>query len=122
MVRKARRRALSLTPLIDVIFLLLLFFMLSSSFSKFGEVELQVAGSGASNVQRTDLVFLRLSEDSLSVNGTKVLIENLALTIGSAEQTLAVSVRPNVTAQRMTDLLVAMQGLPDATVIFLGGG
>jgi biopolymer transport protein ExbD len=35
-----------MTSLIDVIFLLLLFFMLSSTFSRFGEVELTAAAGG----------------------------------------------------------------------------
>ena len=37
LVRPARRRRLPLTPLIDVIFLLLLFFMLSSTFTRFSD-------------------------------------------------------------------------------------
>ena len=36
-----------MTSLIDVIFLLLLFFMLTSTFSKFAEIELAAATSGA---------------------------------------------------------------------------
>ncbi len=37
-----------MTSLIDVIFLLRLFFMLSSTFSRFAEVELTAAGASAS--------------------------------------------------------------------------
>ena len=37
------RRQISVTSLIDVIFLLLLFFMLSSTFSKFADVELSLS-------------------------------------------------------------------------------
>lgn len=39
------KRRLSLTPLIDVVFILLLFFMLASSFIEWREVELTLAGS-----------------------------------------------------------------------------
>ncbi|MEX0280950.1 MAG: biopolymer transporter ExbD, partial [Arenibacterium sp.] len=39
-VAPRRRRVVSLTALIDVVFLLLLFFMLTSTFSSFGEIEL----------------------------------------------------------------------------------
>ena len=48
--RFARRR-LGLTPLIDVIFLLLLFFMLSSTFSRFSQVPVEggAAGGGTGN-------------------------------------------------------------------------
>jgi biopolymer transport protein ExbD len=39
----------TLTPLIDVIFLLLLFFMLSSTFTRFAEVPLTNAGGGVAD-------------------------------------------------------------------------
>ena len=40
---------MALTPLIDVIFLLLLFFMLSSTFSRFGEIKLDLGGARDQN-------------------------------------------------------------------------
>ena len=42
-----------MTSLIDVIFLLLLFFMLSSTFSKFSEIELTAGGSGPGRAAET---------------------------------------------------------------------
>lgn len=42
---KARRRTISLTPLIDVVFILLLFFMLTSTFIRWQQMELAVAAS-----------------------------------------------------------------------------
>ena len=48
MRRLRRRRRLSMTSLIDVIFLLLLFFMLSSTFTRFAELELAAGGTGGS--------------------------------------------------------------------------
>lgn len=42
--RPRRKRGLNLTPLIDVVFLLLVFFMLASTFLKFGTVKLETAG------------------------------------------------------------------------------
>lgn len=41
-----RRRYISLTPLVDVVFLLLVFFMMASTFLKFGTIEIEAAGSG----------------------------------------------------------------------------
>lgn len=43
----SRKRVISLTSLIDVVFLLLVFFMLSSTFLKFGTVTIETAGAGA---------------------------------------------------------------------------
>ena len=40
------RKPIPLTPLIDVVFLLLMFFMLSSTFTKFGTLDAGAAGSG----------------------------------------------------------------------------
>jgi len=47
LIRSVRqRRLMNLTPLIDVVFLLLVFFMLASTFLKFGTVKLEAASSG----------------------------------------------------------------------------
>ncbi|UUP15978.1 biopolymer transporter ExbD [Nitratireductor thuwali] len=64
-----RKRPLSLTPLIDVIFLLLLFFMLSSTFTRFAEVEISGgrAGNGAS-AQRPDIL-IGIDGEAWRVNG-----------------------------------------------------
>ncbi|MEN0040835.1 MAG: biopolymer transporter ExbD [Pseudomonadota bacterium] len=61
-------RRLSLTSLIDVIFLLLLFFMLSSTFSRFGSVELSTPGGGNAAVRKPDVI-LSVKADRVLVNG-----------------------------------------------------
>ncbi|ANG61716.1 biopolymer transporter TolR [Marinobacterium aestuarii] len=58
----ARRRAISLTPLIDVVFILLLFFMLSSTFTQWRQLDLAVPGTGAATPPVQHQVQL-LSED-----------------------------------------------------------
>lgn len=67
--RRARR--LSLTSLIDVIFLLLLFFMLSSTFTRFAEVEISGGEAVGGTTGQPDIL-LRLADDGLTVNGTAV--------------------------------------------------
>ncbi|MDJ1017635.1 MAG: biopolymer transporter ExbD [Paracoccaceae bacterium] len=110
-----------MTSLIDVIFLLLLFFMLSSTFSKFGEVELRVGSGVGGDVQLDDMVFVRLEEERLSLNGVPLGMPLLVAQLSQqAAQTVVVSVRPSVTAQRMTDLLVALRAATEARVILLG--
>lgn len=118
-----RRRRLSMTSLIDVIFLLLLFFMLSSTFSRFAEVDLSAAGSSVSGA--TDRpVFVSLTSDRLRLNGAD---ETLATLSGALEKHRAdsgklavlVSLQGDVTAQRLTDLLGALRGLPGAQVTVL---
>jgi biopolymer transport protein ExbD len=112
-----------MTSLIDVIFLLLLFFMLTSTFSKFSELELSTAGSGAAAPHDSKPLFLQLDTDALRVNGQAVSIEDLAASaLGQAEggTTLLVALGDDVTSQRLTDLLVALRGLPSLRVAVLG--
>jgi biopolymer transport protein ExbD len=113
------RRRLSVTSLIDVIFLLLIFFMLSSTFSRFAEIEIgAAAGGGAAAVAGTTPLFLQLGEAELALNGQPVAPEALAAEIGEEAQVI-VSLRDGVTAQRLADVLVALRAAPGATVTVL---
>jgi biopolymer transport protein ExbD len=124
-MRDARgRRKLSMTSLIDVIFLLLLFFMLTSTFSKFSEVELSAAGSRAAAPSDRPPLFMQLSSDALRLNGTPLTLATLGtsrLSKAEPETTLLVSLYGAVTAQRLTDLLVALRGFSSLNVTVLEG-
>ena len=112
-----------MTSLIDVIFLLLLFFMLTSTFSKFSEVELSAAGGGATMRSDAPPLFLQLGMDDLRLNGDPLDLTALALSpLAEAEDgtTLLVSLGAAVDSQRLTDLLVALRRLPALRVTVLG--
>ena len=67
-----RRKALSLTPLIDVVFILLLFFMLTSSFIQWHNMQLAVSKPSTSTVQSSDqppLLFTLDETGALSLRG-----------------------------------------------------
>ncbi|KGK41203.1 hypothetical protein LH51_16485 [Nitrincola sp. A-D6] len=67
-----RRKPLSLTPLIDVVFILLLFFMLTSSFIKWHNLELAVSAPSQSTSQSNEsppLLVKLNAEGKLSVSG-----------------------------------------------------
>lgn len=121
-----RQRRLSLTSLIDVIFLLLLFFMLSSTFSRFAEVELTsaAAGTGATEVPP---MFLKLRPDALSLNGEPMTLETLPEALdagerpGDAARPLLVSLGPDVSSQRLTDLLGVLRHVSGVRATVLGG-
>jgi len=122
--RKApfRRRALSLTSLIDVIFLLLLFFMLSTTFTRTAELPLVAGGSGTGTAQSAP-VFVRLAPDDLSVNGQDVSLGDIVAQINTFSQEEAqviVSLAPLVNAQRLADLLVQLRTQPRLRVQVLG--
>ncbi len=112
------RRPLSMTPLIDVIFLLLLFFMLTSTFSKFAEVELSNAtgGSQPSDTQ-TERLFVQLGPDRLTLNGAEVTLDQLTEQIETGQ--VLVSLDPDTTSQRLVDLLVRLRGREDLSVLVL---
>lgn len=117
--RSAKRRGrLSLTSLIDVIFLLLLFFMLSSTFSKFGDVELTVAGGSArTDFNDTALVFARLTADGLKINGRTTALDALPATIDplrrNGDVRLLLSVGQDAQAQGLVDTLQVFNTLPN---------
>ncbi|MBN9677562.1 ExbD/TolR family protein [Salipiger bermudensis] len=127
-MRKARRRRrLSMTSLIDVIFLLLLFFMLTSTFTRFSEVELTAAGSGTPPQAPTEApLFLRLGAETAQLNNVELPLDGLAEALaeargeGDAPRQLLVAMRPDVSAQRLTDLLVVLRGVTGISPTILG--
>lgn len=112
-----------MTSLIDVIFLLLLFFMLSSTFSKFAEVEISGGGAVAAAATGVAPLFLLLEPEALSLNGVPLeigaLSPEIGALVGEATTPLLVSLRGDVTAQRLTDLLVALRAVEGIAVSVL---
>ncbi|WP_179381012.1 biopolymer transporter ExbD [Jannaschia marina] len=115
--RSLRRRALSLTPLVDVIFLLLLFFMLTSTFSRYGEVEIAAATGGAGAAPAGELRFLHLGSEEMYLAGRAVTFADLTETLPGT--TTLVSLAEGVEAQRLIDLMGAMRGVPDLRLTVL---
>jgi biopolymer transport protein ExbD len=74
-----KKNRISLTPLIDVVFLLLVFFMLASTFWRYSSFELAAGKSGTEQTaDLNNLVFLRLKGGSnIEVNGKEVLLDQL---------------------------------------------
>ncbi|EIE51281.1 biopolymer transporter ExbD [Salipiger aestuarii] len=127
MRRIRRRRRLSVTSLIDIIFLLLLFFMLSSTFTKFSEVELMAAGAAVASGADTPPLFLRLGADTVMLNAAELTLDDLAKALAGHKaadedeaRRLLVALRPEVTSQRLTDLLVVLRGVPGFAPTILG--
>jgi len=81
--RPPRRRALiSLTPLIDVVFILLVFFMLASSFLDWRAIELSAPArlGGGSSVEGALLVEVR--SDGIRLSGRPVALDQLSARVG----------------------------------------
>ena len=108
-----RRPALSLTSLIDVIFLLLMFFMLTSTFTRLGEIEFAAAPRGGVEVPQTPPVFVQLSTETLRLNGAEVPLEGLRAALESLagpEGLVLVALADGVQAQRLVDVLALLRG------------
>lgn len=73
-----RRRLVSLTPLIDVVFILLLFFMLASSFVEWRTIGLNVpAGDSAGSPDLESMVIGVSRDRKLHLNGEAITWEGL---------------------------------------------
>jgi biopolymer transport protein ExbD len=79
-----RRRGPSLTPMIDVVFLLLVFFMLAARFGMEEAVPLGVAGSGGAYEGPPRLIEVR--PDGLLLNGVVVAETALAEALAALTQ------------------------------------
>ena len=117
-----------MTSLIDIIFLLLLFFMLSSTFSRFAEVEIaSAAAGGSSEPSENRPTFLRLSEEEVNLNGQTYELADLPTALAELRQDeddalpVLISLKDEVTSQRLTGLLVALRPVPGVTVTVLDG-
>ena len=104
-------RLIALTPLIDVVFILLIFFMLVSSFLDWRAVDLRLAGGPSDAEAQGEVLVVRLLADgSFALNGEAVTLEEIQERVAvqiSRNPVLAVIVRPEagVTLQHAVDML-----------------
>lgn len=125
MQRRRQRAPLSMTSLIDVIFLLLLFFMLSSTFSKFGEIPLMTAGQKQSASQNplAQPIFVRVAQAGVSVNGQPTVLDRLTTTArrltaeATAPQPFLLSVADDAHAQLLVRAMFQLRRLPNAHIV-----
>lgn len=107
-----------MTSLIDVIFLLLLFFMLTSTFTRYSELRLFAAAPGGAVPPGTPPLFLSLGAEVLRLNGETVALGDLGAALSRAEAPgrLLVAVADGVTSQRLVDVLVVLGAQPELSV------
>ncbi|NHK27140.1 biopolymer transporter ExbD [Parvularcula flava] len=118
--RPTRRRRASITSLIDVIFLLLLFFMLTSSFTRFSEIELTASGETAA-VTTADAVLIRLEilENGVVLDGAALADDQIAPALmleRKARTGILVGVAQEATTQRLVDILSIIGALPGSEI------
>jgi len=104
-------RLIALTPLIDIVFILLVFFMLASSFLDWRAVDLRLtAGSGDPSNKGEVLVVRLLTDGSITLNGSALSKSDLEqqITTHIAEKpSISFIIRPEagVPLQRAISLL-----------------
>ncbi|MFV1441056.1 MULTISPECIES: ExbD/TolR family protein [unclassified Phaeobacter] len=105
------RRKPSLTPMIDVVFLLLVFFMLASRFGTDVVLDLPLAGQGGSYNGPPRLI--GIGAGNLDLNGQPVAESNLpaalALLMDSPGDMLVLRGRDQADVQRITDVTTLLR-------------
>jgi len=116
MGRRQRRESLAmdLTPLIDMVFLLLVFFLVTSTFKKDQLallLKLPKSEQGKGDEKKTDHLTIELSSDEIAVNGKRSSIEELPTTLQATNKEILVNLRVDgdVKYQRLVKVLDLLQ-------------
>lgn len=114
----AAGRRIKLTPLIDVIFLLVLFFLLASTFSRYTMIELGAGGGQAATTEIEGFVLVRVAPGPrVDVNGQPVEMANLTPRVrelvGDDNRHIILSPAGEASVQ---DLVAALDALNDTGV------
>jgi biopolymer transport protein ExbD len=93
-----RTLRLNLTPLIDVVFLLLVFFMVTSTFVKYTGLDMSSGRSGVVTTQIRDLVIIRVhGEGRIDINGRPFKLDDVTneLVALAGDRKLKVAIKPD---------------------------
>ena len=103
---------ISLTPVIDVVFILLIFFMLASNFNKVGEVNMDMTKeSSSSSEEDIKIIKLLVRQDQTVLSEGKVfedgeLLGMLSMAIkDAAKYSIILTSKDDVTYQRFLNLI-----------------
>ncbi len=123
--RSGRRRALvSLTPLIDVVFILLVFFMLASSFLDWRAIDLSTPARTSADTVMEGAILVEVLPARLRLSGEALSIESLATRVTAQlrerpDQRVLVRPAEGVALQRVVQILdrLAAAGATDVSLI-----
>ena len=108
---------ISLTPVIDVVFILLIFFMLASNFNKVGQLEMNTSKE-SNQVKNDDMKVIKLlvrQDETVMSEGKiyddKELISMIQLAIKNTKNyNIILTAKDNVTYQRYLDIMSYLKG------------
>lgn len=118
---RPKRQAVGLTSLIDVIFLLLLFFMLASSFTRYQSLEVSSGGEGGGADARP--AYLRLhSSEKLDLNGQPLTMAGIDQRFSELEKETLIAIwsGPDANVQNVVDVMSAARRQGLKTVLVTG--
>lgn len=113
-----KRRLISLTPLIDVVFILLVFYMLAAAAPRWEAIKLDSPVQGAEQNVGPPALVIRLEADGgLTLDGADTSVEGLSDTIETAldaapDRPVVVQPAPGVPLQRVVTILGRLSALP----------
>ena len=83
LTKKKKNIEINVAPLIDIVFLLLIFFMLTSEFTDFKTIDMISPNQSNTSIQKNDPpIIINLSEDGLvEIDKTEIKLEDLSETI-----------------------------------------
>jgi len=103
---------ISLTPVIDVVFILLIFFMLASNFNKIGEIDMDMTKeSNSASKEDIKLIQLLIRQDETVISDGKVYDDNELVTMikhltkDSSKYSIILTSKDDVTYQRFLYLM-----------------
>ena len=119
------RRRPSLTPMIDVVFLLLVFFMLSSRFGVDLQVPLNVAGSPSGTYSGPPRL-VDISPDNIRLNGTETPLSDLPGALEdlteSRDDTIVLRARDGAELQRVVSVMEDLGRSGFGRLVLVEGG
>ena len=122
MSRSRRAKAVvSLTPLIDVVFILLIFFMLVSNLQSTNMIDLRVSERNAAPTEAQDRAWLvTISRDALQLDGQPISLAQLRERVArQPQQQVALEPAEGVSLQRIVNVLDQLRGAGASQVSFL---
>lgn len=108
------RRRMNLTPMIDVVFLLLVFFMMVSRFGAETGVPLALSGAGGAAVWSGPPRLIEVHADRLTLNGAtlprEALVAALAPLMAGPEDSVVLRAAKGADVQDLLDVMDLLQG------------
>lgn len=115
------RAAVSLTPLIDVVFILLIFFMLVSNLQSTNRIDLHISKRNSASIQSQDRALLvTINRDALQLDGQSVSLAQLREQVAlQPQRPVALEPAEGVSLQRIVNVLDQLRGAGANQVSFL---